>query len=127
MSDIKYTGEANMVGESINMADKKDKEDKPKEPEIRFPALDNAGSHFYDNEAGVFWVGLNLKSDPLVLPLILDAAKLPMVQAMIDFKTKEQRKFSLLNSVKNVAGNAQESLERMFGRLASKKEKSIIS
>lgn len=92
----------------------------PQQPPIeqyKFPPLDNIGSHFYDNEAGTFWVGLNLRGDPLAMPLILDAAKLPMVQAMFDFRAREQKRSSIITRVKESVGGMKESLDKMMGRV----------
>lgn len=94
---------------------------------VKFPPLDNIGSHFYDNEAGTFWVGLNLRGDPLAMPLVLDAAKLPMVQAMIDFRGREAKRQSLITRVKESVGGMKESLEQMMGRVSGGKQKSILS
>lgn len=95
-------------------------------PEVRFPPLDNLGSHFYDNEAGTFWVGLNLKGDPMVLPLVLDGAKLPMMQALIDFRGRQAKKNSLITRVTEKVSGIKESLDQMMSRVGSVK-KSILS
>lgn len=106
-----------------------EKESSPKQPKdqaptsespYRFPPLDNIGSHFYDNEAGTFWLGVNLRGDPLALPLLCDAAKLPLVQAMLDFRAKEARKASLVHRVKEAASDLKESITEMMGRMKAK-------
>lgn len=94
---------------------------------VKFPPLDNLGSHFYDNEAGTFWVGLNLRTDPLALPMVLDAAKLPMLQAMMDFRAREARRSSLITRVKETAVGMKEGLEQMLGRVGNGGKKSILS
>ena len=95
--------------------------------DVKFPPLDNLGSHFYDNEAGTFWIGLNLRNDPFVLTLTIDGAKLAMLQASLDFRGREQRKSSLITRVKESVGGMKEGLEKMLGRVGAGAKKSILS
>jgi hypothetical protein len=94
---------------------------------VKFPPLDNLGSHFYDNEAGTFWVGLNLRNDPVILAFTMDGAKLPMVQASMDFRGREARRQSLISRVKETAVGMKEGLEKMLGRVGAGGKKSILS
>lgn len=94
---------------------------------VKFPPLDNLGSHFYDNEAGTFWVGLNLRGDVMVLPLLLDGAKMPLIQAALDFRGREARKSSLITRVKETAVGMKEGLAKMLGRVGEGGKKSILS
>lgn len=126
MSEIKESSEVKKEELSSAYLPPKNEEVKvPKESELKFPPLDNLGSHFYDNEAGTFWVGLNLRADPMALPFVLDGAKLPLMQALIDFRARQAQKQSLITRVKDTAVGMKEGLEKMFGRLGAKK--SIIS
>lgn len=108
------------------------KTEAPKAPEpnpmdaVKFPPLDNLGAHFYDNEAGTFWIGINLRNDPMVNALTLDGVKLPMLQASLDFRAREQRRNSLITRVKESAAGMKESLEQMLGRVGVGK-KAIVT
>lgn len=95
--------------------------------DVKFPTLDSLASHFYDNEAGTFWVGLNLRADPIALPLFLDAAKLALLQSSLDFRAREARKQSLIARVKESGADLKEGLEKMMGRLADNAKKSARS
>lgn len=69
-------------------------------PDIKFPPIDKLGSHFYDNEAGTFWLGLKLDNDPTILSAVVDAAKLPMLNALGDFLLRQARKAELMGKPK---------------------------
>lgn len=111
----------------------------PEDPlkDVKFPALDKLASHFYDNEAGTFWVGLNLRGNVMALPHVLDAAKLPLLDAFIDFQNREARKRSLIARVSGAKDAAfetvKESLTQMMDRLknlggaGSGKKKSLLA
>ena len=127
-------------------ADKAKKDDPPAQEappaedplkDVKFPALDKLASHFYDNEAGTFWVGLNLRGNGMALPMVLDAAKLPLLDAFIDFQSREAKRRSLIARVSGksdeVFATVKESLSAMMERLknvggaGTGKKKSILA
>lgn len=95
----------------VPISDKKEEEKVP-EFDAKFPPIDKLGSHFYDNEAGTFWVGIPLNNDPLVLVAVLDAQKLPMLNALGDFMVRQARRAELMGKPKQ--GGVVDRLRTMF-------------
>lgn len=66
------------------------------------PDIDKLCTLLYDNERGVWWLGINFKipnSDPLNLCLVMDQSKVGMIQSFVSWHQQESRKKNLIIGV----------------------------
>lgn len=71
-----------------------------KETLKNLPDLDKPASSLYDNERGVWWLGIDLKKRqadaPVAMMIDLDQAKMHLLAALMDWQRREQAKAKLI-------------------------------
>lgn len=87
------------------------------------PDLDNVASSLYDNERGVWWLGVNLKeqtANEVSLPALMDQAKPALLNALMDWRAREKRKSRILVRATASVESALQSAKDKAALLKSK-------
>lgn len=87
------------------------------------PDLDKTASSLYDNERGVFWLGLNFKepqANPLGLVFIMDNAKNTMLAYFMQWKAEEEKRSRLTIGVRQNVKESIADIIKTAGKVSDK-------